>query len=135
MRPLWVVARSPAPHTGNMAADAGTTAFVTGAAGFIGLELIKLLVARGHQVCGLAQCPEAAQRVRRAGAIPVMGDLLEPGRWQDEAAADWVFHLPPHRERGPCVTRMSAASMARARVVMDTHLLDAVAEGATRRIV
>ena len=118
-----------------MAADAGTTAFVTGAAGFIGLELIKLLVARGHQVCGLAQCPEAAQRVRRAGAVPVMGDLLEPGRWQDEAAADWVFHLPPHRERGPCVTRMSAASMARARVVMDAHLLDAVAAGATRRIV
>ena len=112
-----------------MAADAGTTAFVTGAAGFIGLELIKLLVARGHQVCGLAQCPEAAQRVRRAGATPVMGDLLEPGRWQDEAAADWVFHLPPHRERGPCVTRMSAASMARARVVMDAHLLDAVAAG------
>jgi nucleoside-diphosphate-sugar epimerase len=72
-----------------MAADAGTTAFVTGAAGFIGLELIKLLVARGHHVCGLAQCPEAAQRVRRAGAIPVMGDLLEPGRWQDEAAADF----------------------------------------------
>ena len=118
-----------------MAADAGTTAFVTGAAGFIGLELIKLLVARGHQVCGLAQCPEAAQRVRRAGATPVMGDLLEPGRWQDEAAADWVFHLPPHRESGPCVTRMSAASMARARVVMDAHLLDAVAAGATRRIV
>jgi hypothetical protein len=101
----------------------------------MGLELVKVLMARGHQVFGLAQCPEAAQRVRRAGAVPVMGDLLEPGQWQDEAAADWVFHLPPHIERGPRVTRMRAASMARARVVMDAHLLDAVAAGATRRIV
>ena len=118
-----------------MPADAGTTAFVTGAAGFMGLELVKVLMARGHQVVGLAPCPEAAQRVRRAGAVPVMGDLLEPGQWQDEAAADWVFHLPPPIERGPRVTRMRAASMARARVVMDAHLLDAVAAGATRRIV
>ncbi len=112
-----------------------TTAFVTGAAGFIGTELVKVLVARGHQVFGLAQSAEAAQRVRRAGAVPVMGDLLEPGRWQDEAAADWVFHLPPHRVRGPRVTRRRAASIARARVSMDAHLLDAVAAGATRRIV
>ena len=116
-----------------MAGDA--TAFVTGAAGFIGTELVKVLVGRGHQVFGLTQCAEAAQRVRRAGAVPVMGDLLEPGPWQDEAAADWVFHLPPHLMRGPRVTRRRAASMARARVVMDAHLLDAVAEGATRRIV
>jgi hypothetical protein len=62
-----------------------------------------------------------ARRTRHAGAAPVLGDLLEPGGWQDEAAADWVFHLPD----SPAPTRMS----------MDAHLLDAVATGATRRIV
>jgi nucleoside-diphosphate-sugar epimerase len=118
-----------------MAGDAGATTFVTGAAGFIGTELVKVLRARGHQVFGLTESVEAAQRVRRAGAIPVMGDLLEPGAWQDEAAADWVFHLPPHPMRGPRVTRRRAASIARTRVLMDAHLLDAVAGGATRRIV
>ena len=118
-----------------MAGDARPTTFVTGAAGFIGTELIKALMALGHQVFGLTRCAEAAERVRRAGAIPVMGDLLEPGRWQDEAAADWVFHLAPHLTRGQRVTRRRAASMARARVLMDAHLLDAVASGATRRIV
>jgi nucleoside-diphosphate-sugar epimerase len=118
-----------------MTGDARATTFVTGAAGFIGAELVKVLVSRGHQVFGLAQCAEAAQRVRRAGAVPVMGDMLEAGQWQDEASADWVFHLPPHLMRGPRVTRRRAASMARARVVMDAHLLDAVAAGATRRIV
>jgi nucleoside-diphosphate-sugar epimerase len=111
------------------------TTFVTGAAGFIGTELVKVLVARGHQVFGLARCAEAAQDLRRAGAIPVMGDLLEPGQWQDEAATDWVFHLPPHPECGPCVNSRRAASAARARVLMDAHLLDPVAAGATRMVV
>ena len=119
-----------------MAIDAGATTFFTGAAGFIGTALVKVLVARGHRVFGLTPCMEAAEHVRRAGAIPVMGDLLEPGQWQDEVAADWVFHLPPpHPTCAPRVTRRRAESLARARVRMDAHLLDAVAAGPTRRIV
>ena len=118
-----------------MAVDARATAFVTGADGFVGTELIKLLAARGHQVLGLAESVEAAERVRRGGGVPVMGDLLEPGRWQDEAASDWVFHLPAHPFSGRRVTRRRAASITRARVLMDQHLLDVVASGVTRRIV
>ena len=79
-----------------MTTDTRATAFVTGAAGFIGTALVKLLVARGHQVLGLTTSSKGAERVHRAGAVPVIGDLLVPGQWQDEAAADWVFHLPPH---------------------------------------
>ena len=120
-------------HTGHMATDTGVTTFVSGAAGFIGLELVKLLVARRHRVFGLADSMEAAERVRRAGAVPVLGDLLEPGPWQDEAAAEWVFHLPPHDVYGPRVTRRRAASITRARMLMDAHLLDAVAAGATQQ--
>jgi len=118
-----------------MATDARAIAFVTGAAGFIGSELVKVLVARGHRVFGLAESVEAATRVRRAGAVPVMGDLLAPGPWQDQIAADWIFHLPPSSPCGWRMTRRGAASIARARVLMDAHLLDAVAAGATRRIV
>jgi nucleoside-diphosphate-sugar epimerase len=132
---LSVVANSLALQTGHMTGDAQATTFITGAAGFIGTELVKVLVARGHRVFGLTQSLDAAERVRRAGAVPIIGDLLEPGRWQDEAAADWVFHLPPHTVYGPRVTRRRAASISRARVLMDSHLLDAVAGGATRRIV
>ena len=118
-----------------MEGNAQATIFVTGAAGFIGTELVKVLVARRHRVFGLTRSLEAAQRVRRAGAVPVLGDLLEPGQWQDEAAADWVFHLPPHPVCGPRLTRRNAESSARSRVSMDAHLLDAVASGSTRRIV
>jgi nucleoside-diphosphate-sugar epimerase len=73
-----------------MTSNAGVTAFVTGAAGFIGTALVKLLGARGHEMFGLTRSIEAGARVCRAGAMPVIGDLLEPGKWQDEAAADWT---------------------------------------------
>jgi nucleoside-diphosphate-sugar epimerase len=118
-----------------MAGDAGATAFITEADSFIGRELVAVLVARGHQVFGLAPSVEAAQRVRLAGAVPVIGDLLEPGQWQDEAAADWVFHLPPQTPCSLRLTQRRAATIASARVLMDAHLLDAVATGETRRIV
>lgn len=117
-----------------MAGDAGPTAFITGAAGFIGMELVKVLLARGYQVFGLARSVESTRRPRRAGAIAIRGDLLVPGQWQDEAAADWVFHIPPCLPiRARCGRR--ARRIAQTRAVMDAHLLDAVAAGATKRIV
>jgi len=118
-----------------MEGDGRPSAFVTGAAGFVGIELIKVLVAAGHRVLGLARSQEGATRVRRAGAAAVIGDLMKPGRWQDEAAADWVFHLASHPTGGTRVSRSEAMFIARARVLMDAHLLDTVATGATRRIV
>jgi nucleoside-diphosphate-sugar epimerase len=121
-----------------MADDARATAFVTGADGFLGRELVKVLAARGHQVFALTRSLEAAQSVRRAAAVPVMGDLLTPGRWQDEAAADWVFHLEPAQTGHPSRMRMPrrrGASTTRPRVLMDSNLLDTVGGGATQRIV
>ena len=122
-------------HTGAMETDTRATTFVTGAGGFIGSELVRVLVARHHRVYGLTDSLEAADRLRRTGGVPVMGHLLDPGPWQDQAAADWIFHIPPHSADGPRVTRRRAADLTRARVRMDAHLLDAVAAVATRRIV
>jgi nucleoside-diphosphate-sugar epimerase len=118
-----------------MSSGVQPSAFVTRAAGFIGTELIKILTNRGCQVFGLAESQAAAEAVRRAGAIPVIGDLRKPGRWQDESAGDWVFHLPPEPECGRRLTRTRAESIARELAQMDARLLDAVSAGATRRIV
>jgi NAD(P)-dependent dehydrogenase (short-subunit alcohol dehydrogenase family) len=63
-------------HTGHMADDARPTAFVTGASGFLGSELVRVLVARGYQVFGLASSVDSTQHLRRAGAIAIRGDLL-----------------------------------------------------------
>jgi nucleoside-diphosphate-sugar epimerase len=135
VRVLWVVGRPLAGQTHLMTRESVATAFITGAGGFIGTELVKALIARGHEVFGLAPSAEAAERVSLAGGVPVLGDLLEPGQWQDEAAADWVFHLPPHPVWERRLTHTRAGAIARARVSMDRHLLDAVAAGTTRRIV
>ena len=111
------------------------TAFVTGSDGFLGAELIKLLVSRGHRVLALTRSPEGAEIVRRLDAVPVIGDLLTPGRWQDEAAADWVLHLstpPPDLGR---LFPKGRGKKARVHLSLDANLLDAVSAGSTRRIV
>jgi nucleoside-diphosphate-sugar epimerase len=112
-----------------------TTTFVTGAAGFIGTALVRILLTRGHTVYGLTPSADAARRVRGLGAVAVMGDLREPGQWQDVAGAEWVFHVPPHAACRRRISGKAAESMAKTRLLMDAHLLDALGARATRRIV
>jgi nucleoside-diphosphate-sugar epimerase len=114
---------------------AGATTFITGAAGFIGTELVKVLKSRGHEVLAVTWSSDAAQRARDAGATAIIGDLRDEGLWQDEVAADWVFHLPPHPQERAGATWTRAAAMSRSRALMDARLLDAAAAGATQRIV
>ena len=117
-----------------MADEARATTFVTGSDGFLGTELVKLLVSRGHRVLALTPSAEGAETMRRIGAMPVIGDPLAPGRWQDEAAAEWVLHLATPIDRGRSFLKR-AATMAHERLSLDANLLDAVSSGATRRIV
>lgn len=67
------------------------TVVVTGAAGFIGGHLVRLLAARGYDVVGVDRrdaMPSAAQR-------QIVGELVSPGGAIDDALeeADAVFHL------------------------------------------
>jgi nucleoside-diphosphate-sugar epimerase len=135
VRLLSVARRAASRDTCLVPQAANRTAFVTGAAGFIGMELVKALVARGCHVFALTRSPDSARHLRRAGAVPVIGDLLAPGGWQDEAAADWVFHIPPCAASAPHVASMLSQRTAAARAAMDTHLLDAIAAGSTKRVV
>jgi len=118
-----------------MTAGTPATTFVTGGDGFIGTALVKVLTLRGHRVLALADSPEAAERLAASGAVPVLGSLQNAGAWQDEAGAEWVFHVRPYLDRRPQDGSPRAAFAARARVTTDALLLDTVAAGATRRIV
>lgn len=55
--------------------------FVTGGTGYLGRELIRLLLQRGHQVKALAR-PGSEKRLP-AGARPVLGDALQEATFAD----------------------------------------------------
>jgi 2-alkyl-3-oxoalkanoate reductase len=67
--------------------------FVTGGSGFIGGALIRRLRSDGHEVRALVRSPQAEAAVAAAGAVPVRGDVAEPGPWQkDMGPAQAVVH-------------------------------------------
>ncbi len=51
--------------------------FVAGASGTLGRRLVPQLIAGGHQVTGTCTSPASAERIRAAGAEPVVVDLLD----------------------------------------------------------
>jgi nucleoside-diphosphate-sugar epimerase len=111
------------------------TAFITGAEGFVGTALIRVLRGLGHPVFALARSCDAAEGLRTAGAVPVVGDLLDSGAWQDEAAADWVFHIPAFPRWDPRVGSERVTSIARTRVTTDARLLETLAACASQKII
>jgi nucleoside-diphosphate-sugar epimerase len=51
--------------------------FITGATGFIGTELVKELIAAGHEVRGLTRSEAGVEQLRKAGAEVHRGDLRD----------------------------------------------------------
>jgi nucleoside-diphosphate-sugar epimerase len=67
--------------------------FLTGGTGYIGSAVLDALVRGGHRVDALVRNSEKAAMVQARGAVPLLGDLAEPGSYADAvAAADGTAH-------------------------------------------
>ena len=73
--------------------------FVTGATGLLGFAIISDLIAAGHQVTGLSRSNASAEKLSKAGAKVLRGDIenLDVLR-QGAAAADGVIHTAFYHE-------------------------------------
>lgn len=68
--------------------------FVTGGSGFVGQNLIPLLIEKGYSVYALARSESAINKVEKLGAIAVKGDLDKQQAIADGVRnAETVFHL------------------------------------------
>jgi len=67
---------------------------VTGAAGFVGSEVVRQLVARGDRVRGLVRRESQLQEIREMGAEPVLGDIRDrEGLVRAMEGVEGVFHI------------------------------------------
>ena len=67
---------------------------VTGATGFIGRNLCKILVQSGHQVLALVRNPEKARNLLPVNTVVSYGDITKQTTLQEPMqGVDGVFHL------------------------------------------
>ena len=68
--------------------------FVTGATGFIGGEVVKQLIGRGHKVVALVRAPERAGMLKALGVEMHAGDITDRDTLKAPmTGVDGVFHL------------------------------------------
>lgn len=103
---------------------------VTGATGFLGAELTRLLLSQDHEVVALCRTPQPA--LEAAGCTVAIGDVLEPDSIEQAAVGcDGVFHC------AGLVSRKAedAEKMWKVHVDGTRNVLEAVKSAGVRRIV
>lgn len=107
--------------------------FLAGASGVIGVRLVPLLVAGGHEVAGMTRSPGKADLVRDLGAEPVVCDVFDPQlltRVVTEFGPDVVLHELTDLPDDPAEIRTLGPANSRIRREGTRNLL--AAAGRTR---
>lgn len=74
--------------------------FITGAAGYVGRNLLRHFIAKGHRVTGLVRNEEAARRVASWGGEPVLGDMLTADLVPLMSGAETLIHAAASVDHG-----------------------------------
>ncbi len=105
--------------------------FVTGGSGFIGLRLVKALIAGGHEAVCLSRSGETSARLAALGAEVLSGDLTDPTAMQRTvrgAKATHVAHLAAE-----IATQRSARKIESVNIDGTRALIDACREAGLER--
>jgi uncharacterized protein YbjT (DUF2867 family) len=95
--------------------------FVTGATGFIGMELVKELIEVGHQVRGLTRSDAGVEQLKAVGAEVHRGDITDLDSLRSGATAmDAVVNLAfNHDDMSKFGIRLSNAPVVRLHLVLN----------------
>jgi nucleoside-diphosphate-sugar epimerase len=95
--------------------------FVTGATGFLGGELVKQLVGRGHKVSALVRSPDKAALLKTFGVELHQGDIVDRATLAGPmAGADGVFHVAGWYRLGVADPAAGQVNVEGTRNVLDT---------------
>jgi nucleoside-diphosphate-sugar epimerase len=110
--------------------------FVAGATGVLGIRVVPLLVAGGHDVWGMTRTPSKSDLLWKAGAEPIVCDVYDLSALRDQVVrsqADAVLHLLTDLPDDPAAMERFTEANSRIRREGTRNLLTAArAAGAAR---
>ncbi len=76
--------------------------FITGATGFIGANLVRLLLQQGYEVRALVRPTSRLDNLQGLDVEIVKGDLNDPELWQQMVGCQVLFHVAAHYSLWQC---------------------------------
>lgn len=76
--------------------------FITGATGFIGANLVRLLLQEGYEVRALVRPTSRLDNLQGLDVEIVKGDLNDPDLWQQLVGCQVLFHVAAHYSLWQC---------------------------------
>ncbi len=104
--------------------------FVTGATGFIGAEIVKQLIGRGHKVVALVRSPERAGMLKALGVDMHAGDITDRETLRvPMTGVDGVFHVAAWYKVGVTEPLAEQINVGGTRNVLETMRALAIPRG------